>query len=162
MRSTGVRLAQPRRQPATKLIHSIGPITHRQFSHARRGSCGRASLLGRVSQCPPIPLRKRFRSRHPNLWSHHDTRNRRQIHQRINLLPPPHSQHRPANQEQREIRPHLGRNPQSFRSWQSLFQNSFQSQQTSHRIRRCPAQSALHRKLLLNLDHHSTFRIQRL
>ncbi len=43
-RSTGVHLTQPRRQPATKLIHSIGASRHRQFPRTARAELPAWSL----------------------------------------------------------------------------------------------------------------------
>ena len=118
-RSTGVKPAQPRRHLTAKLNHSIGCPRQRQFSgrayvgtgtlaRPGRAKLGSLSCTSRNSRRhrrptsslrPPIPLRKRIRSRNPHLRRHHHTRHRRQILQRINLLPPSHSQHRPTHQK---------------------------------------------------------------
>ena len=77
---------------------------------------------------PDLNLQFELR-RHPDLRRHHNARNRRQILHRIHLLPSPHSQHSPADQKQRQIRPNLRRNPQPLRRRHILLQCPFQTQQ---------------------------------
>jgi hypothetical protein len=81
-RSTGVTLAQPRRQLTAKLNHSIGWLP---------GASIVASLVETVSgiATQPIPFPKSLRRRNSHLRRHHHTCHRRQILQRINLFPAP-------------------------------------------------------------------------
>ncbi len=142
--------AQPRRKHATEHIHSIGRRRKRQFARTLR-----------PTRDQQIPIRKSLGSRNSNLGRRHHTSHRRQIRQGIDLFPASNPEHRSADQEQRQIRSNLSRDPQSFRPGQLFLQRPLQPQQRSHSIRRRPTQSALHRQPLLDVDHHAPTSLER-
>jgi len=115
----------------------------------------------RPDRTPQIPIRKCLWSRNSDLGSCDHTGNCRQIRQGINFLTAPNAQHHPTDQEQRQIRSNLSRNPQSFSPRQLFLQSSLKRQKRSYSIPRRPAQSALHRQPLLNFDNDAPTRLQR-
>src|SRR3954470_22217062 len=99
---------RPRIQPSgnltAELQHSIGLSRNGQF-RPYGDVCITTVLVGtgilaRPGRAPPgkpIPIRKRLRSRYRNLRQCDQARHRLEIRQRINFLPSPDPQHRPAD-----------------------------------------------------------------
>ncbi len=114
----GVRLTKTSRESSTQLFKSIG-----------------ARVFGQSFCMNRIPVAKGLRGGYAYAGEGNNAMRFRQVGHRINLLPPPQTQNRAANQKKRHIRTNLSCDFEAFCSGKLPIQLVFHSNQRGGGIR---------------------------